>query len=311
MDINLIIAIKRGVKLKSKYTKLIPLISTTIIIGILLRIDNKNTQTVFDDQISNTIITSTSSQSSEDDSLSNTNSFYSVNDTLELDSTIMQPFKETEHFIFECTEKDIVLLNLLAYELESNYFKFTSDFNITPSSKTTINIYPDLESFHESIGIPNVNGKIISAFNFDNEIQIVSPNNCGSYHTYDSVIASLPFEFIQILMYEINPNIPRWVNEGLASYVTGGNTDIRSIIEQSIINNKIPTFRELNNYQFFYENNGYAYANTFIEFICQEYGLDIINEWLRSPYDYEKIFGINEDDLYEDWTEFLYKNYVE
>lgn len=65
---------------------------------------------------------------------------------------------ETEHFILYYSDKDKALLQDLSKALESGYDKVTKDLNCKLDGKTTVEIYPDTETYHKAIGKPDAPG---------------------------------------------------------------------------------------------------------------------------------------------------------
>lgn len=132
---------------------------------------------------------------------------------------------------------------------------------------------------------------------------IVSPNTPLKVHSYRSVMNAIPHEYVHTVVYAINPRCPLWVNEGLALYLTNGNGV--SLSRASMPPKRVFTS---DNPLYFEKHNGYFFADKFIEFLERAYGHESVLALARTG-DYGAVAGKGLDRLYDEWADYLKKNY--
>lgn len=101
-------------------------------------------------------------------------------------------------------------------------------------------------------------------------------------------------------------NLPLWLVEGMAEYLSIGNTDAHTamIMRDAIHNNDFPTLKQMTrNYKY----NPYRYGHAFVSFIANSVGDSIIQpifvETAKFGYEraFERIFGLKEKNISELW----------
>ncbi|MDN5277143.1 MAG: hypothetical protein PWR01_1108 [Clostridiales bacterium] len=217
-------------------------------------------------------------------------------------------FKETDNFVFYYEKQDENAALDMAEILEKTYKKINSAMNFNRTEKTEIYIYPNLQTFQtKKYGYL---GRILGpewyiGDNIKDKVIIVSPLNPGPVHDYNSVVQAVVHEYVHTVIYQINKKTPKFLNEGLAGYLSGNTKPdypLENIpdIEDTRISNPIK-----------FGNKGlYAFSYTYIEFLDKNYGMNKIMDLIKNPSAYEEIFGVSEEDIYKQWTQYLKDNYI-
>ena len=228
--------------------------------------------------------------------------------TLKLKTSTMK-VRESEHFTFYYEEKDTKAIEDIENALESMYEKINKAMNFTKDKKSEIYIYGDLETLHKKkygyIGAM-VGPDWYIGDNIKDKIIIVSPLNPGPSHSYESVVQAAVHEYVHTVVYQINSKTPKFLNEGLAGYLSGNTKPNYKI-------NLIPTFEDtkISNPIKFGNSGMYGASYTYIHFLEEQYGMSKVLELVRTPKEYEKIFGVSEDDIYNNWIEFIEREYAQ
>lgn len=222
--------------------------------------------------------------------------------------------KETETFIIYCTERDKTCIEKVLQILEENYSRITDKFNQKLDEKLTIEIHSEHKELLKALGFPNAPEWVRGGIGVG-KILIASPLNPPYGSDFDSVVKTAVHEFIHIIINKTNSDIPRWLNEGIASYEAKDNNEnwIKRTIVNGLQSNIIPTFKDLDtgeDFETFFNRDGYQYAYTIVELIVEEFGYDKLNNFIKSPNDYLSIFGLTEIQLQDKWKEFIRKTYL-
>ena len=232
-------------------------------------------------------------------------------------------WKEAPHFIIYCLEQDKGCLDDLASGLEAAYAKVTSDLDCPLDYKVPVTVCPDIKTLHSAIGYAGGTGQddYISAGTIGKNIYLVSPLNPGPVRTYEHMVrSSTMHEFTHVVINAITnsstwpTDVPRWLNEGVASY-EGGPPMPMEILKQQVANrvnqNRLPTFDNLASYgQDFITTGGYFFTLPAGSFFIETYGFVKVKQLILSPDDYQGIFGKSEQDLWDEWAEYVKANYT-
>ena len=142
--------------------------------------------------------------------------------------------------------------------------------------------------------------------NKGDKVLIVSPDADTRVHNSDSILSTALHELVHAINYQINPELSYWLDNGLATYLAG---QVPYFSLDYFYD--IPTLKDLKseNQIRFGEIGGYQYSYTYIEFLDNNYGWDKVLELLRGKKTYEEIFSKSEQDIYEEWVEYLRENY--
>ncbi|MFL0354753.1 peptidase MA family metallohydrolase [Xanthomarina sp. GH4-25] len=217
----------------------------------------------------------------------------------------------SDHFNYYSKKEDKKVLDSLSKALESNYLRITTEMQTNFNSKIDVFIYPDLKTFHSAINSTDAPDWVVGAAS-KNELQMVSPLNPGSEHTYQSLIKAIVHELTHTVVLNIRKQglvgLPNWLNEGYAYYEAKQlNESQREFIHSQLIDNKIPSWNELekaNNYQFG-DLNGYPISATIIEFLVKSYGIDKLKQFIIEPENIKNIYNLSKEDLEVLWLEDL------
>lgn len=178
--------------------------------------------------------------------------------------------------------------------------------------KTNIYIYPNQNQFHRKKYGSLID--VIKIFqdlswyvgdNVKENVVIVSPNNPGDYHDKETVIGVIPHEYVHTIIYRINPDTPLWINEGLALYLTNG------AALDYVVESMLPSFDNIqtDNSIEFSNMGGYTYAHTYIDYLSQTYGFDLLMDFLHGSQSYETYYNKTAKELYGEWIVYLLDTY--
>jgi hypothetical protein len=137
-------------------------------------------------------------------------------------------------------------------------------------------------------------------------VLLTSPENPGKVHDYYAVQNAAIHEMVHAYNSLINPDMPLWFDEGLATYLAAqmprkdlyDTTDFIPSLKQTHAGNPIA----------FNDVNGYSFAPTYIEYLENDFDWDSVMVYAETT-DFEKAFDVSEQDVYDGWVDFLKKNY--
>jgi len=137
------------------------------------------------------------------------------------------------------------------------------------------------------------------------KVLLTSPANPGKVHDYDNNKYASIHEIVHAYNYLINKNMPKWINEGVALYLTNGNPPHDLYSRQ-----RTPVINEIrsNNPIKFANIGGYDFAHTYIEYLDKTFGWNKVLVFLREN-NHENVFGQSEEKIYNNWIEYLKNNY--
>ncbi|WP_158560815.1 RNA polymerase sigma factor [Paenibacillus contaminans] len=191
--------------------------------------------------------------------------------------------------------------------LRANVDRICSQLRHQPSRKLTIEVYPNLYSFHQAVNEPNAPNWFMGLIDSDT-IKIASPLHPGPEHTYESILKSTVHLFTMWLVKDINPSTPKWLYQGLGGYEAGLMTQsyIKNSILELVKQGQIPTFSELENNTWDFEKmKGFQFSYLICEFILLRYGQEALNEIIREPNDFEGAFLYSCIEVRQQWIEDL------
>ncbi len=202
---------------------------------------------------------------------------------------------QNAHFKIYCAQEDQNVSEQLLDQLEEMFEKLSKDFNHTYSSVITVEIYPDIHSFHKAIGKPSAPDWISSRAD-NNSIKGVSPSNPGSYHSYDSMIRSYKVGLAHLFLMdnkESYKDAPYWLRQGASLYKGGMNyKDIKG---------EIPTIAQLDSIVDcvidFSKINGFHVSYFMVKFIDQQWGWESVLKLLENYSQFEEIIGLSKEEF--------------
>jgi hypothetical protein len=143
--------------------------------------------------------------------------------------------------------------------------------------------------------------------NMGTNVILTSPANPGNAHDYESVKESAVHEMVHAYNSLLNPNMPLWVTEGMAVYLTAGQEPRENLYTTSYF---VPTIEQThtNSPIEFADIGGYAFAYTYIEYLDSVFGWEKLLAYVKTN-DFASAFGKDEGNIYDGWIEFLQENY--
>ena len=222
--------------------------------------------------------------------------------------------KETQHFIIHYTEFDKRCIDKVSDVLENSYNRITSTFNQQLQEKLIIEIHPDHNQLHIALGFPNAPEWVRGGLGIG-KIVIASPLNPPPGSEFHNVLNTAVHEFVHIIVNKINENTPRWLNEGIACYEAKDNNEnwIIKTVKNGLANDIVPTFKDLDtgdDFETFFKYDGYQYSYTIVESIIKLFGYDKLCNLIKEPNSFVDVFGITEDELHNEWIDYIKMNYA-
>lgn len=214
--------------------------------------------------------------------------------------------KETTHFNF-CGTNLEEYIERLKDVLESNYERIAADLNYNPEDKITVYIHPSIERLHSALGVLNGPRWLRTGWSWG-ILHIVSP----VYFTDISAEKVAIHSLCEIIIQKINPSTPYWINQGIAAYEGQWleKSWVNDYIHQKLKDNQVPTLAQLSSdYSTLGGNGGAIFSYTIAEYIAKEYGVSYYTPLLKSPNDFNGVFGLTEEEFYKNWSEYLIRNY--
>jgi RNA polymerase sigma-70 factor, ECF subfamily len=142
-------------------------------------------------------------------------------------------------------------------------------------------------------------------------IRLVSPNNPGGQHNYNSIIKVALHEVIHKLTSPRQEDLaasPQWLLEGVACYYSGQLDNYRGLLPELVKTNRNLQIEDLD-WEGFSTHNGYPFSAALIEYIVRVYGEEKLRRLLKSPHNLEKEFAISMTELNKNWQADLVKSY--
>ncbi|MCX8130869.1 MAG: M48 family metalloprotease [Clostridia bacterium] len=217
---------------------------------------------------------------------------------------VLSLLKTSEHFKFYYNKSDENNIDKLVKSLESNYITISECLGHKLDFKLLIKVWPDQGSFREATGMPEISYKVVSSCD-GHTMNILSPSYKDRVDIQNVGVHDLTHIFIQ----DINPiNNVIWVHEGIESYVAReiDSEWLKNYIGEVVRNNRIPNITDLSGDTLYY----YEFSYTIVEFIIKECGYESINDLIKAPYDFEKVFGFDENEFMKRWVQYLKKHYT-
>lgn len=208
------------------------------------------------------------------------------------ESSSQQQQQMYQHILDHLTRKVGQIFELLRYK---------------PSGKITIEIYEDLQAFHQAVHEPDAPDWFMGMIE-GSTIKIASPLQPGPEHTYESILKSVVHLFTMYVVKEINPDTPKWLYQGLGGYQAELMTEpyIRDSIAQQVESGEIPGLEDLNDNSWAFETKkGFQFSYTLAAFLLKQYGASALNRFIRSPINFKEAFGCSEASFHRSWKEWL------
>lgn len=205
------------------------------------------------------------------------------------------------------TEADRQTAQDILTALQNNSEQICAVLNAKCLFPVIVEIYPDQGSFDTHVMNPEMRG-FFAISGEPHTIQMVSPANPAPHNiSYDDGVSVVIHEFVHLIVDEINPYIPTWLDEGTAIYV-GPHGPYTIACQEAFPFGYVPSFHQLE-----YDYNGTPapdlFAYTVADFIVQEYGMESLNLLLRTPENLEDMLGVPRETFEESWHHFIAAQY--
>ncbi|KNF08160.1 peptidase MA superfamily [Gottschalkia purinilytica] len=214
---------------------------------------------------------------------------------------------QTENFIIYYDRKDKKVAKDIALALEQVNEHISLNIEFNKKNKTEVYIYPSLKTFHSKRY--GYIGSLLApeTYNGDNmkdKIMVVSPRGLKKPNSHDSVIKTSIHEYVHVAVYHINKRAPRFLEEGLAGYLSENTEPMYKLEDKaSIDSTKMQNLLKPGN------RTPYEASYTYIEFLDKEFGMKNVLKLLKQPSSYKNIFGLSREEVYKDWGKYLKENY--
>ena len=229
---------------------------------------------------------------------------------------------ETAHFVAYCSPEDTDHVQICLDALEDRYDELLTAFGVTFLEKPTIYFHTDEEIFQSAMqdeGAPEgyevpywVAGM---AFPDGHRIHFRANQVFRKDSTDEIISSSAVHEFIHLILYEINESIPDYLNEGIASYMSGQKEflNVEAYMYQAYNVDLIPTVREfrLMNLGNSGEHGGlYQFSYSYVEYVVETYGFDKLLSLIPlQDISYPTEFGVTEQEFHDGWIAFVRDHY--
>lgn len=143
--------------------------------------------------------------------------------------------------------------------------------------------------------------------NIGTNVILTSPAHPGPVHSYDNNKYAVMHEIVHAYISVINPNVPLWLTEGMALYLSNGDEFHKAYLNDM----QIPAYKDTctKNPIRFSNCGGYTFAHTYIEYLDCTYGWDSILKLVETE-DYEGCFGKTQKEIYAEWVVYV-ENYYQ
>ena len=133
-------------------------------------------------------------------------------------------------------------------------------------------------------------------------IMMLSPNTPNEVHTHDAILTATLHELVHSITYRINSNLSYFWDNGLATYLA---EQVPNPSDYDL--DRIPSIDDMHteNGLKFGEMGGYAFSYFYIRYIDETYGWDKTVAYAKGDGDYEKIFNKSEEEIYDQWIQYL------
>ena len=133
-------------------------------------------------------------------------------------------------------------------------------------------------------------------------IMMVSPYTPVKGHTHDTILNATLHELVHSIVYQVNPQLSYFWDNGLATYLAQQNFE-----DIDIASMPVPSIKDMHteNGLKFGEMGGYAFSYNYIEYLDKTYGWEKVVAYASGKGNYEEVFNKSEESIYEDWCQYL------
>ncbi|MBN1221101.1 MAG: collagenase [Anaerolineae bacterium] len=206
---------------------------------------------------------------------------------------------DTQHFTIYYEDLNQQTLKDIEQKLETNYPAIHRFFGLNDQSRGKVIVYQNVERFQRAylgLFLSFLFGDWAAGAAYQDIVLIASPENPGSQHTYADMLDIAVHEYVHAQIYRLNENVDIWLDEGLATYLSGQKSALSPITA--------PTFEQMQSQSLneFAENNGYAWSYAYVEYLVTTYGAEKVVDLVRTN-DYEGCLGQSKLAIYQKWVD--------
>ncbi len=206
--------------------------------------------------------------------------------------------RETEHFYFK-GDRDFTLISCLANELEVCFDRISEHLSYRPADKILVYTHATQKRLQSALGVLEGPAWLRGGYLWG--ILHLAPKDCFTDIAVEKVAVHL---LAQLIINEINPQVPYWLQQGVSVYEGQWLTeervakalsqwdDPRALYNYTNISNCFIAFRE---------NNAYEVAYSVVSFVVNAFGFSLLKQFIKAPGCFETVFGITEDDFWLRW----------
>lgn len=196
--------------------------------------------------------------------------------------------------------------------------ELSEGFQVQLQKPVKIYAYARLEDFHSAVGSRTQPGLVGLAAGTDRVYVYAPPTRQGITQAVDYLRHELAHLIVGQLTENPYADPPRWLNEGLASYLMRDEQELRQLeaaLAQALRQNRLISLRSLAS-QFPSDDTGvalaYAESYSVVKYIIETYGGEKFGELLRTfkegtlPDDaLRKVLNVDTEKLEQDWHQYL------
>lgn len=138
------------------------------------------------------------------------------------------------------------------------------------------------------------------------KVLIVSPSARVKGNDHDNILGASEHELVHTINYQINPELSYWLDNGIATYLSG-----QIPWEGFARTTAIPRFSDLKseNQIKFGKIGGYQFSYTYIEYIDKTYGWKTVLQLAQGNKTYQQIFHKSAYTIYQEWVRYVKSKY--
>lgn len=209
--------------------------------------------------------------------------------------------RETPLFVFK-GDKDLDYIELLEGALTSQYDRISDDLGFRLPDQQLIYLHATQSRLHSALGVLEGPKWLRGGYTWG--ILHLAPFDC-----FDDIRAenAAVHTLTQIMINQINPSAPYWLQQAVSAYEGQwlSAERISQAVKRGIEKTDLSMMRDVADvYLLFKESSGYELAYTVAEYIFEVYGKERLALLLRSPADFQGIFGRSEEQFWLDWRRF-------
>jgi hypothetical protein len=131
-------------------------------------------------------------------------------------------------------------------------------------------------------------------------IMMVSPYTPVKGHTHDTIVTATLHELVHSIVYQINPNLNYFWDNGLATYLAQQKPE-----KEDITSRPVPSMEDMHteNGLKFGNMGGYAFSYNYLEYLDKAYGWEKVVAFASGKGSYEEVFQRSEKEVYAEWCQ--------